>query len=195
MDDQHEADDKDEDLDFRSLLEHAPDAFVLVGACGDIQYVNSQGEMLFGYHRDEILGKSVEILIPERYREVHKLHRATYALTPRARAAGLHMDHLAGRRKDGSEFLADITLAPLPDGVTAAAIRKRGRGREWERELERERERERGRERELEREHERAQGRARARKLQSISIPTAIAIVVIAQIVLNLILYHFFGRP
>lgn len=210
MEDPSEGDEAE--FDYRTLLENAPDALVMVGTAGEIRFVNSQAEKLFGYRAEELMGQVVDLLVPERYRAIHKKHRATYSLAPKLRRMGAHLSHLAGRRKDGTEFLAEINLSPLPGGLTVVAIRlrepreavwenereldrERARERESEREREREHERQQAREREQERAHERAQGRARARKLQSISIPTAIAIVVVAQIVFNLLLYYFFGRP
>jgi PAS domain S-box-containing protein len=113
------------DIKFRGLLDAAPDAMVMLGADGRIELVNAQVERLFGYERRELVGQPVEILIPERYCEQHPRHRARYAHEPRARPMGAGLD-LFGRRKDGSEFPAEVSLAPMqtPDGViVTAAIR------------------------------------------------------------------------
>ncbi len=100
------------DQKFRGLLESAPDAMVIADRSGDIVLVNAQTERLFGYHRDELLGKKVEILIPERFHPVHAPHRTAYFGEPRARAMGEGLD-LRGRRRDGSEFPVEISLSPI----------------------------------------------------------------------------------
>jgi PAS domain S-box-containing protein len=110
---------------FRGLLEAAPDAIVGVTPDGAITLVNTQAERLFGYRRDELLGQSIEVLVPESVRAVHPGHRTEYFAHPRARPMGAGMQ-LAARRKDGTEFPAEISLSSLEteDGpVVSAAIR------------------------------------------------------------------------
>nr|WP_145545441.1 PAS domain S-box protein [Variovorax boronicumulans] len=97
---------------FRDLLESTPDGIVLANPTGHIVIANSQAERLFGYTAGELLGKSVDALLPERYRKAHVGHRANYLFQPRKRAMGSGLD-LAGRRKDGSEFPIEISLSPL----------------------------------------------------------------------------------
>ncbi len=112
-------------LPFEHIVENAPDAIVIVDAAGSIVLVNAQVERLFGFRRADLLGQSIELLLPERHRGTHVGHRTRYAASPRIRAMGAG-ERLHARRRDGSEFPVEIALSPLetPGGLlTSAAIR------------------------------------------------------------------------
>jgi diguanylate cyclase (GGDEF)-like protein/PAS domain S-box-containing protein len=103
---------------FRGLLESAPDAMLVTDLDGRILWVNSCTERLFGYPQAELIGQPVEILVPEGAREIKELKLAKYAQAPRHRGIGSPLE-LYGRRKDGSEFPAEIGLSPqeTEDGI------------------------------------------------------------------------------
>jgi formate hydrogenlyase transcriptional activator len=97
---------------FEKLFEFSPDAIVVSDHEGKISEVNAQVEKFFGYSRSELLGKPIEILIPERFRQTHPGQRIDYSNQPRVRPMGAGLE-LYGRRKDGSEFPVDIMLGPV----------------------------------------------------------------------------------
>ena len=110
---------------FRALLEAAPDAMVIVDDSGTIKLVNAQTESMFGYAREELLGRSVELLVPERFRGHHFGHRRGYMANGQVRPMGAGLD-LYGLRRDGREFPVEISLSPLEtsDGLlVSAAVR------------------------------------------------------------------------
>ncbi len=97
---------------FESLLESAPDAMVIVDRSGEIAIVNGQAEEMFGYTREEMQGKKIEFLLPERIRERHIGHRTSYTADPTLRPMGIGME-LHGCRRDGTEFPVEISLSPV----------------------------------------------------------------------------------
>lgn len=110
---------------FRGLLESAPDAMVIVDRRGKIQLVNSQTEHLFGFKRQEVIGQSVEILIPHEYQKMHPQYRKYFFADPKFRAMGVGLE-LYGKHKEGHNFPVEISLSPIEteDGLlVAAAIR------------------------------------------------------------------------
>jgi PAS domain S-box-containing protein len=97
---------------FRDLLESTPDAIVIANLTGRIVLANTQAEKVFGYQRKELLGKPVELLLPERFRGSHLGHRANYFAQPRTRSMGADLQ-LYGLNRDGIEFPVEISLSPL----------------------------------------------------------------------------------
>jgi len=108
---------------YRALLESAPEAMVISDASGCIQLVNGQTEKLFGYRREELIGKAVEILVPTQFRAKHPSHRTGYHGNPHTRSMGEGLE-LRGLRKDGREFPVEIMLSPLEtaDGILVTAV-------------------------------------------------------------------------
>ncbi len=94
------------------VLESAPDAMVLVDQEGRIVLVNTETERVFGYGREELLQRPVDVLLPERFQQSHVQQRAKYSTSPRPVLFG-ERSGLVGRRKDGSEFPAEIGLSPI----------------------------------------------------------------------------------
>ena len=94
------------------LLESATDAMIIIDSEGRIILANPSVEQLFGYPRQGLIGKLMEVLLPERYRQTHHFNLTNSFAQPRARAMGVGME-LLGLRQDGSEFPLDVSLSPL----------------------------------------------------------------------------------
>lgn len=97
---------------FIEFLNISPDALLLINQAGKVVMVNKQTEALFDYSCEELVGQPLELLLPERFREVHTSHRAHYFSAPDTRPMGVGLP-LFGRRKDGTEVPVDIGLRPL----------------------------------------------------------------------------------
>lgn len=107
------------------LLEAVPDSLVIIDSLGRIAFVNGETERLFGYRRDELVGREIELLVPERLRLGHVALRDSFLAAPRVRPMGQGLE-LTGRHRDGHEVAVEISLRPLQtDGriLVAASIR------------------------------------------------------------------------
>lgn len=107
----------------QALLESASEGILVVDATGTITLLNAAAERMFGFGRDELLGRPLEILLPERVQDGHVEHRAGFFAAPRVRPMGIGLD-LSGQRKDGTEFPVEISLSYVesPDGTLAMAF-------------------------------------------------------------------------
>jgi two-component system, cell cycle response regulator len=108
---------------FEKLFACSPDAIIVIDSKGRILKANPQVESLFGYAGGELLGSLVEILIPDRFRSAHPAHRRDYNDRPSMRPMGSGLK-LYGKRKDCSEFPADILLSPVetPNGQLVLGV-------------------------------------------------------------------------
>src|SRR5882762_582812 len=108
----------------RSVLDAAPDAMIIIDDAGVIFFANRQVSTLFGYPHVDIIGKPVEFLMPERFRDRHLAHRQSYARSVRVRPMGAGLE-LFSQRLDRPDFPFEISLRPIADGrrlLVAAAI-------------------------------------------------------------------------
>jgi PAS domain S-box-containing protein len=100
---------------FRTVVESAPNAVVVVNADGNIVLVNAQCERFFGYRRKDLIGQPVELLVPKRFHTEHPSHGVSFFASPPDAPTGA-MRELCGQRKDGSEFPVEIGLTPMQTG-------------------------------------------------------------------------------
>lgn len=98
---------------FRRVVEAAPSAMIMVNHEGQITLANLQAEKTFGYSREELLGRPIEMLVPERLQSGYRDFRHGYLCHPQARPMGAERRELFGRRKDGSEVPVEIGLSPI----------------------------------------------------------------------------------
>ncbi len=109
----------------RTVLDAAPDALIVIDIGGVIRFANRQASVLFGYDHDDLVGHSMERLLPERFRARHGAYRQGYFGAPRLRPMGVGLS-LFARRRDGGEFPVEISLSPIEGSdraLVAAAIR------------------------------------------------------------------------
>jgi len=104
-----------------AIVEHAPDAVLVVDEHGTIELANRAAVEMFGYDRETLAGLNVDALVPQDRRQIHRTHRAAYAAAPRTRPMGLGLD-LRARRADRSEFRVEISLSPVTFGQGSRVI-------------------------------------------------------------------------
>ena len=110
---------------FHALLQVSPDAIVIVNKYGKIILVNAQSEIIFGLTQNELMNRSIEDLIPPRFRSAHEMHRANYLADPRPRLMGTGLS-LYALTKDGREIPVEVSLKPIRLGdqdYVVAAVR------------------------------------------------------------------------
>ena len=123
---------------YEKLLDSTPDAMLFVDTQNKIILVNAQFERMFGYSQAEIIGKNLDILVPDRYKKNHSKMVRKFFEQPKVRSMGTHLEIYA-RRKDGDEFPADISLSPLQtdeDLLITAAVRDITKRKEAEEQIE-----------------------------------------------------------
>src|SRR5207237_5429227 len=115
---------------FRLVIYAAPNAMIMVDSAGVISFANAPAATVFGYSLSELIGRPIETLIPERFRDRHAGYRKGFHSEPSSRAMGAGRD-LFGRRKDGSEFPVEVGLNPIRTAqglfVLASVIDSTGR--------------------------------------------------------------------
>lgn len=97
---------------YQQLLENAPDSILVIRADGTVESANPAVEAVFGFKPEELVGQSMELLLPERFHKIHAMHREDYIQNPEKRPMGDHLATLA-RRKDGSEFPIAASISPI----------------------------------------------------------------------------------
>jgi len=104
---------KGDEITFSRIVDSSPNAVILTDEGGRIGYANRQAENFFGYTQAELIGQSIDFLVPDRFRKVHGALRAEYAKAPVMRRMGIGMDTLVAQRKNGTEFPVEIGLSPV----------------------------------------------------------------------------------
>jgi len=114
---------RDKHTIFEKLFESSPDGIVVTNEQGLIVQANAQTERMFGYRRDELIGRLVEELMPQRFQDTHPAYRDQYQAKPRTRSMGAGLE-LYGRRNDGTEFPVDVMLSPVEtsEGLLVLAV-------------------------------------------------------------------------
>lgn len=102
-------------------VESAPDGLLMIDDSGRIMMVNHQIETMFGYDHAELLGRGVELLLPERFRKVHSAHRLRYQAGHEIRSMGIGLN-LRANRRDGTEFPVEISLSLISDRDGSAVV-------------------------------------------------------------------------
>ena len=100
---------------FSDLFELSPDAIFLINQAGNIVRVNSQGAFIFGYEQNELIDKSIDLLLPEKFRKIHISEYMNNPNLPKSRSMRSSFE-LHGRKKSGEEFPADVLLSPVKIG-------------------------------------------------------------------------------
>jgi len=121
----------------KSLLDAAPDPSVVIDGEGVIQYVNGRVKDVFGYEPAELIGQRMEVLLPDRFRDVHPDHRIDYFKNPTPRPMGSGLD-LYAQRKDGREIPVEISLSSVTtaeERLVSATVRDVSMQRELQRQL------------------------------------------------------------
>src|SRR5690606_24888927 len=110
------------EMRFRIAVEASPPGMIMVDPDGAIVLVNEETQSIFGYTREELIGKPIDILVPAAFRARHPAQRAAFLQEPSKRPMGAGRD-LFGRHKDGSEIRVEIGLSPIetPDGIYVLA--------------------------------------------------------------------------
>jgi PAS domain S-box-containing protein len=106
---------------YEAVFLASPDGILVVDSRGRIRAANPMAETLFGYRHEDLIGKNVDLLVPERVRSFHAGHREGYAREPRVRPMGIGME-LSARRENGTEFPVEISLSPWRDGDESLVI-------------------------------------------------------------------------
>ena len=123
---------------FQNLFEFSPDALVMADQAGKIQLINRQAEQMFGWTRAELVGRSVEVLIPRSLQGGHPGQRTRFLKRAKTRPMGAGKSNLLGLRKDGTDFPVEISLSPVETEagpLVAAAVRDISERKQLEQEL------------------------------------------------------------